>query len=347
MPTVINGTTGITTDAINATSGNTSLTTLNVASNAISAVNSLGFRNRIINGAMVIDQRNNGASVSVVDNYTIDRWAAARFGGAATMTAQRSTVAPAGFTNSLLFTIGTGATPTGTDQTFTEQRIEGFNIYDLGWGTSAAQAVTVSFWVRSSVTGTYGLTARNSANNRAYVASYTVSAANTLEYKTVTIPGDTSGTWAVDNVTGFRIMWDLGAGPTYSQAAGSWTSGSLISGLTGGVKLVSTSGATFYITGVQLEAGTVASPFERRDYGREFIMCQRYYEVTNWVVTTDGANGAYQNIGSWQVTKRTTPTMVTDTGAGGSFVAVGSSGFRQDTNPSAFTGVFIRGSAEL
>lgn len=238
------------------------------------------FVNRIINGDMRIDQRNNGASVTLTNSqYAIDRWrseVSAGTGGAYSV--QRSTVAPAGFNNSALITVTTADTSiASTDYYDFQQFIEGFNVADLGWGTASAQTVTLSFWVRSSLTGTFSGSVGNGAANRSYVFSYSISAANTWEQKTVTIPGDTAGTWLTDSSRGLCLTFDLGNGSAYTQAsAGAWVA-TYAAGLTSAVKLISTVGATFYITGVQLEAGTVATPFERRDYGRELMMCQRYY----------------------------------------------------------------------
>ena len=237
--------------------------------------------NRIINGAMVIDQRNAGAAVTISAPsfvYTLDRW----FGyGQLTdgvFTVQRSTTAPTGFTNSALTTVTTADASIGASQLYGfGQKIEGFNVADLGWGTASAQSVTLSFQVRTSVTGTYSVTVFNSAFNRGYTATFTVSAANTFETKTITIPGDTSGTWATDNSIGLTVWISLGAGSTFTGTAGAWNAGTTYAA-TGQVNLIATSGATFYITGVQLEAGSVASPFERRDYGRELQMCQRYFQ---------------------------------------------------------------------
>jgi hypothetical protein len=233
-----------------------------------------GFRNRIINGDMRIDQRNNGASVAVTggaNQYIVDRFIARTNG---TSTAQRSTTAPAGFTNSLLFTVGTGAAPASTDVNTISQRIEGFNIADLAWGTASAVSVTMSFWVRTSLTGTFAFRIGN--GSRSYVATYTVNSANTFEYKTVVIPGDTSGTWATDNSVGMFLNWDLGSGSNLNAAsANTWVATDSLR-VAGSVNLVATTGATFFLTGVQLEAGSVATPFERRDYGRELMMCQRY-----------------------------------------------------------------------
>jgi hypothetical protein len=261
-------------------SGNVSVTSLTVNSNNISAVNSLGFRNRIINGDMRIDQRNAGAS-GTASTYTVDRWS--YFGSQASKaTWQQNAGAvtpPTGFSNYLGATSSSAYSITSTDQFLFNQKIEGLNFGDLAWGTASAQTVTLSFWVRSSLTGTFGGSIQNSAANRNYPFSFTISAANTWEFETITIPGDTTGTWLATNGVGANVNFSLGTGATYSATAGAWTGASFISSATGATSVVGTNGATFYITGVQLEAGTVASPFERRDYGRELIMCQRYYET--------------------------------------------------------------------
>lgn len=241
--------------------------------------NSMGFRNRIINGDMRIDQRNAGASVTpATDTYTLDRWGYAA-SQASKFTVQQnaaSVTPPAGFTNYLGATVASAVTIGASDFFWIQQFIEGFNIADLGWGTASAQSVTLSFWVRSSLTGTFGGALQNSANNRSYPFSFTISAANTWEYETITIAGDTTGTWLTTNGKGIRLSFGLGVGSDRAGTAGSWAAANYASA-TGATSVVGTAGATFYITGVQLEAGTVASPFERRDYGRELMMCQRYY----------------------------------------------------------------------
>jgi hypothetical protein len=239
------------------------------------AATDFGFKNRIINGAMVIDQRNAGASVTLTaDLYTVDRFLA-RTSSATNSTAQRSTTAPSGFNNSLLVTIGTGASPASSASNAIRQEIEGFNVADLGWGTASAKTVTISFWVRSSLTGTFGGALSNAGLNRAYPYTYSISAANTWEYKTVIIPGDTSGTWATDNSTGIRFWIDLGSGTNIQGTAGSWGAADYRAA-SGCVQLVATSGATFYITGVQLEKGSTATSFDYRPYGTELALCQRY-----------------------------------------------------------------------
>lgn len=242
---------------------------------------SLGFKNRIINGAMMIDQRNAGASVTPANaQFTLDRywW---QLSQASKLTNQQSTVAPNGFNNSFLVTSSSSYSVLTGDYFAFGQKIEGFNTADLGWGTASASAVTLSFWVRSSLTGTFGGSVINGAFNRSYPYSYTISSANTWEYKTITIAGDTTGTWVgATNGTGLQVWFGLGVGATYSGTAGAWTGSGLFSA-TGATSVVGTSGATFYITGVQLEVGSSATGYEYRQYGQELALCQRYYWKMN------------------------------------------------------------------
>ena len=247
--------------------------------------NSMGFRNRIINGDMRIDQRNAGASVTPTtsNTYTLDRWTF-YISAASKLSVQRNAGAvtpPAGFSNYLGVTSLSAYSVTASDYFLIVQNIEGLNTADFAWGTSSAQAVTLSFWVRSSLTGTFGGALKGASGTvYSYPFTYTVNSANTWEQKTITIPGSTLGTWTSDNTTNIQVVLGLGAGSTYSGTAGSWVSNNNAYTATGANSVVGTSGATFYITGVQLEAGSVASPFERRDYGRELMMCQRYYFKT-------------------------------------------------------------------
>jgi hypothetical protein len=229
---------------------------------------------------MVIDQRNNGASVTVNTGnvtYTIDRWFAQAITSSGVFTVQRSTTAPTGFINSLVATVSTiDSSLAATDLYLLSQSIEGFNVADLGWGTASAATVTLSFWVRSSVTGTFGGSLSNSTGSRSYPFTYTISASNTWEQKSITITGDTSGTWLTDNGVGLRLYLGLGIGSTYSGTAGAWA-GSFYISATGATNLMATLGATFYITGVQLEKGVTATSFDYRPYGTELALCQRYY----------------------------------------------------------------------
>jgi hypothetical protein len=235
-----------------------------------------GFRNRIINGDMRVSQRGTSGSDG---GYTVDRfrYSASLAGKATWAQNQGSVTPPAGFQNYLGFTSSSAYSVGASERFSVEQYIEGFNVADLAWGTANAQSITISFWVRSSLTGTFGASIQNSAINRSYPFNYIVSAANTWEQKTVVVPGDTTGTWLTGNGAGLLLMFGLGVGSTLSGTAGSW-SGSNFQSATGAVSVVGTSGATFYITGVQLEAGSVATPFERRPYGTELALCQRYYQ---------------------------------------------------------------------
>ena len=221
--------------------------------------------NRIINGAMTIDQRNAGASYTQVNGlYSLDRWAGNSYDGGPAVgkfSVQQSATAPDGFATSLLVTSLAATADGGNDIFDIEQKIEGFNSADLAFGTASAKTITLSFWVRSSLTGTFGGAVKNNARDRAYPFAYTISSANTFEYKTITIAGDTSGTWVgATSGTGLWLSFGLGVSSNRSNTAGAWAGGDLFSS-TGATSVVGTSGATFYITGVQLEAGSTASSF--------------------------------------------------------------------------------------
>ena len=260
---------------LDASGGNT--VTINGATPT--AYNTMG-KNRIINGAMEIDQRNAGASVSTSSGsgvWTVDRWIA-QYNNTSKFTIQQSSTAPEGFTKSVLITSSAATSVGSGDYYLFSQRIEGFNTSDLGFGTANAKTITVSFWVRSSLTGTFGCSLTNDAQARSYPFTYTISSADTWEKKTVTIAGDTTGTWATNNACSFKLWFGLGVGSSLSGTAGSWA-GTQYLGATGATSVVGTSGATFYITGVQLEVGSVSTEFERRPYGTELALCQRYYQT--------------------------------------------------------------------
>lgn len=242
-----------------------------------------GFKNRIINGAMVIDQRNGGASITPTDGqYSLDRYKF-RVSQASKLTAQQnagSVTPPAGFTNYLGVTSSSAYSIVSGDYFIIVQDIEGFNTTDLNWGSANAKTITLSFWVRSSLTGTFSGAVRNSAANRSYVFSYTINSANTWEYETVTIPGDTTGTWVgATNGIGISVILNLASGSTYSTTAGSWAAGNY-TGATGSTSVVGTNGATFYVTGLQFEVGSTATSFDYRPYGTELMLCQRYYQIS-------------------------------------------------------------------
>jgi hypothetical protein len=262
----------------------------------------VGMKNRIINGAMVIDQRNAGASVTPLDTYTLDRWqgfasVASKYTVQQNAPSLGSVTPPAGFTNYLGVTSSSAYTVGASERFAISQKIEGFNVADLGWGTAGAQPVTLSFWVRSSLTGTFGGVFTNSAYNRSYPYTYSISAANTWEQKTVTIAGDTTGTWLTTGGVGLQIWFGLGVGSSVSGTAGSWSGSSFLSA-TGAVSVVGTNGATFYITGVQLEKGSTATSFDYRPIGTELALCQRYFEKSFQQATapaqSSGSTGAFR-----------------------------------------------------
>jgi hypothetical protein len=317
MPVSTIGTNGLTSGL------GVTASTLSVNGNNISAVNSLGFRNRIINGNMVIDQRNNGASVSISNGtttYLTDRWQVFENGSMA-FSGQQVSTAPAGFNRSLLITTTTAAAAGSADRCALTQIIEGFNIADFGWGAAGASAITLSFWVRSSLTGQFGGALQNSAQDYSYPFSFTISAANTFEFKTVTIAGPTTGTWSTDNTGGVRVSFDLGMGSTLLGTAGAWAAADY-RGATGDVKLSGTNGATFNLTGVQLEAGSVATPFEQIDYGRELMMCQRYFElISNFEGSTIPSGQVGRLVYTFKVTKRAAPTVTLSAGSVGTIAA--------------------------
>ena len=299
-------------------------------------------KNRIINGAMVIDQRNSGASVTptATNTYTLDRWQAQLSVSSKYSVQQNagSVTPPAGFTNYLGVTSLAATSVGSTDYYAIRQQIEGFNIADLGWGTANAKTITLSFQVYSSLTGTFGGYLNNASDAYAYPFTYSISVANTWTSISITIAGPTSGTWNTTSGQGIKVGFGLGVGSTYSGTAGSW-SGTNYYSATGAVSVVGTNGATFYITGVQLEVGSSATGYEYRQYGQEWALCQRYYQGTSNVHTS---SSAYPFTTRYPVTTRATPTITTTLGGGGGtpgIYDISTSGFRyqNDTSQRDFT----------
>lgn len=309
----------------------------------------LSSRNKIINGDMRIDQRNAGSAVThsgSANLYVLDRWVC-NSTGTPQFSVQRVADGPVGFTYSSKLTTTTAGSPAAGDFSYYTQYIEGYTVADLEFGTADAKTVTVSFYVKSSLTGTFGGALKNGAVNRAYPFSYTISSANTWEYKTVTIAGDTTGTWATDNTIGMNISFDTGSGSNNKGTAGAWAASAAL-GVTGGVNLVETASATWQITGVQLEVGEKATPFEHRSYGDELARCQRYYEKMPSGGIIYMAHNANYNYGRYahanvlfKTSKRASPT-VTFTTTGNTSTAISSS---SSGNASEF-GFIVQGLAQ-
>jgi hypothetical protein len=348
MTIIINGTTGISgvdgSASVPAFKGNDADTGIfyptanQVAASAGGATvwnasSTFGFKNRLINGAMMIDQRNAGASISTTSGaqvYSLDRWGY-QASQAAKFTIQQnagSITPPVGFSNYMGFTVGASANVTvgAADYFMFNQYIEGFNVADLNWGSVNAAPVTISFLVYSSVTGTYGGAITNAANNRTYPFTYSIPVANTWTTISITVAGDTTGTWNTTGGSGIRIFWGLGVGSNFTATAGSWGGTSGIYGASGATNWIQTNGATFYITGVQLEKGSTATSFDYRSIGTELQLCQRYFEKQYELATPvgfdfandqkswfSGLNGSssirYSNSVPFKVSKRTSPTL--------------------------------------
>jgi hypothetical protein len=275
---------------------------------------------------MVISQYRGTSTVDISGfPFVLDRFQVWESTSATSCTGQQSSTAPTGFTNSLLVTVGTGGSATSTQQAWIRTKIEGYNIGDLAFGSVSAKTITLSFWVRSSLTGTYCVALKNSAQDRSYVSTYTISSANTWEQKTITVAGDQTGTWLTDNGIGIELDFDLGSGSSYNTTANVWQAGNYLN-TSSQANLIGTSGATFYITGVQLEVGTQATTFDYRSYGTELALCQRYLPA--WSYTGSGnqtvTNAFMQSTTnmvsnhSFPVTARTAPTGVTVVSGSGS-----------------------------
>lgn len=297
-----------------------------------------GFRNRVINGDMRIDQRNEGTAVnsnSNVNPYVLDRWRSVSASDSNTFSVRRSTDAPTsgGFINSLLVTSLAATTLSGTNYHAIRQPIEAINFYDLMWGTSAASNATLSFWVKSSLTGNFGGSlGSNATNGRSHPFTYSINSANTWEYKTIIIPGDTSGPYLTGSQTAVNLWFSLNAGASRKATAGVWnTNADFSTSSTGSVDITATNGATWQITGVQLEKGSVATPFERRPYNMELQLCQRYGQIITGSMGTvriAGASGSIWSVGSLCVPMRS---------SGGSFTFLSSS-VNADSGQAGFSG---------
>jgi len=302
---------------VSASITDSSVTSAKVASGVLQP----NFRNLLINGDMRVDQRDATTTVNSTSvAYNLDRFLGRGVGSAGVFTLEQDTTSPDNFTNSLKATVTTAdSSPASGSSYRIQQMVEGNNIAHLNWGSSSARTVTLSFYVYSSVTGTFGGSIGNGNYDRFYVFSYTVSSANTWERKTISITGDTSGTWPTDTSLAIRVNWSLGAGSTYLASAGSWGS-SAKEGVTGQTNLISTNSATFRITGTQLEVGSAASDFEFLPNDVNFARCQRYYFLHSNGNGDVGSMTSYYNASQlggeifFPCTMRTTPTLTATTG---------------------------------
>jgi hypothetical protein len=282
----------------------------------------LSNRNKIINGDMRVAQR--GTSFTGTSKYPADRWTVGGSTSVVLTSQNESTEVPTGFQNSAKLSITTAdsSIAAGDAWDFT-QHIEGYNVADLLFGTANAKSVTLSFWVNCTSTGTFCIVLLGSSDgvslDRSYVAEYTINTADTWEQKTITVPGDTGGTWHTGNGRGLSVRFGLTAGTTYQKAAGSWGAGNVI-GSSNQTQLLSTANSEWYVTGVQLEVGSKATGFEYRSYGDELARCQRYYQKMTGTV----GNRSFVNMAAWssssvygvlpfQQVMRSAPT-VTDSG---------------------------------
>ena len=321
--------------------------TFNDASLQGAAASPYVLKNRIINGAMVIDQRNAGASVTPTADaqYTLDRWKVVLTQSSKFSVQQDAgaVTPPTGFNDYLGVTSLSSYSVASGDIFAIQQNIEGYNAADLAWGTANAKTITLSFWVRSSLTGTFGGSVLNSAADRSYLFSYSIPTANTWTQISVTIAGDTSGTWLVTNGVGIAVRFSLGAGSTFSGTVNVWQAGN-IGQPTGSVSVVGTNAATWYVTGVQFEIGTSATPFERRLYNQELANCQRYFEKYS---ATTGTPIGYVSIrtGAWygwipfRAEKRAAPSITLT----GSFFFAGTAGDIASQTPTDINEISVYG----
>lgn len=309
------------------------------------------FRNKIINGGMDIWQRATTSPASAGTGFIADRWQIA-IAGVFTGTYARDTDTPSGIGYSLGLTVVTADTSVAAgDYVIFRQGIEGYNVQDLLLGTASAEDFTLSFDVKSPVTGTHCVAFRNAAANRSYVAEYTVNVADTWESKTITVSGDTTGTWTVDSTTGLDLLFTLIGGSTFQTTAGAWSAGNYLS-TSNQVNVVGTSSDKFLLDNVKLEKGSAVTDFEDRSFGEELALCQRYYsksyahDTVPGTITNDGLHGtlvsdnvsqtAWHSI-QFPVIMRTTPTITSydpTTGNSGKY----RSGITELTASVAYTG---------
>lgn len=284
----------------------------------------LAFRNKLTNGDARIHQRGTGALANQEDGsgvYMADRWHLVAYSGTGSLTGQRSTDAPPGFNYSLLVTVTSAGTK---NECAIRHNIEGYDMVDLMWGSVYAKPVTLSFWVKSSVAGTYNINLRNDGASRVYNRPYTINQANTWEFKTLTIPGCTDGSWNTTNGPGLLLQWGMGGSGATTSSPNTWINTNSFN-VTGHTILTNTNGATFQVAGAQFESGSVATPFERVDYNTQLYRNYRYYEKYSTTIITVARHNEANNYRcvnvTFKVEKRTTPTMTYDYSHGGMTLA--------------------------
>ena len=292
-------------------------------------------RNLIINGAQTVSQRH-GTSAVTSDQYLTDRFTSANNNHSGAWSWQQVTDAPAGFKNSLKFTTTTADATTATNQySLLRYYTEGNDTAHLDFGSSDAKGITLSFYVKSSLTGTFGGSIGNNAQNRSYPFTYSISSASTWERKTVTLSGDQSGTWETGVSTGLRINFSMGTGTSYQGTAGAWNGDTDFSA-TGETSVLATLNATWQITGVQLEVGEQATPFEHRSFGDELRRCQRYYQQIGSGYGKASSTSAFDCSVTFNPPMRTSPT-VSDNGTTVQITNIVSADFNQSSASCADT----------
>ena len=272
--------------------------------------------NRLINGDMRIDQRNNGASGTATNSFTVDRW---YYGAAQAAKGTWGRNFPSGFVPIpstgcgyyLGFQSSSAYASLATDNFQFHQPIEADAISDFAWGGASAQAVTLSFWAYSSLTGTFGGAVKNDVSSRSYPFIFNIPTANAWTKCVVTIPGDTVGPWVMTgNARGMYVQFDLGSGSNFRGPAGAWASANYI-GVTGTVSVVATNGATFAVTSVKLEIGSTATPFNRQSLAKSLVDCQRYYQLSTVINQNTNTGGTPITVSTpLAVAMRASPTLV-------------------------------------
>ena len=292
--------------------------------------NVLTGRNMVINGNFSVFQRGTSATtVSGNDIFAADRFKGWANGGG-TFTVEQSTDVPNNefeFSAKLTNTATDSSVAAGDNYRWATD-LEGYTVSRLAYGHSDAKAVTLSFWVKSSLTGTYCGALYSVTASRHYIYEYTISSANTWEKKTITVSsGDTTGSWNRTNGNGLRVYWGFGSGTTYQGTAGAWTAGEKWE-TSSQAAWIGSASATFYITGVQLEVGETATPFEHEDYGTTLKKCKRYYQVYDNIqgmtLHCYNTSHAYTSIQYPDGIMRATPTATVNYSSGDSFALAGS-----------------------